>query len=101
MRTITLSPVKNQIISLSLGENNCTLKLVQRESALYIDVSVDGEVVTQGVPCLYANRIIRYRWLGFPGDLFFMDTEGQNDPRWDGLGSRYLLFWLEESDIVQ
>ncbi|WP_321900039.1 hypothetical protein [Paraburkholderia heleia] len=30
-----------------------------------------------------------------PGDLAFMDMQGADDPQYTGLGSRWLLVWLE------
>ena len=55
----------------------------------------------QGVPCLYGNRMVRYSYLGFVGDLVFLDNVGQTDPYWEGLGSRYILYYIEESELVQ
>lgn len=65
-----------------------------------MDFSVNGNVVSQGVPCLYGNKMIRYKYLGFSGDLVFLDNEGSDNPSWEGLGSRYPLYYIEESEIV-
>lgn len=101
MKTVSLSPLKSQLVSVSLGGQHCVIRLVQRESALYLDLTSNGDVITQGAPCLYGNRIVRYPWLGFKGDLFFVDRQGQDDPFWRGLGQRFLLYYLEASDFVQ
>lgn len=55
----------------------------------------------QGVPCLYGNKMVRYSYLGFVGDLVFLDNVGQQDPFWEGLGSRYILYYIEENELVQ
>ncbi|WP_342668196.1 phage baseplate plug family protein [Candidatus Arsenophonus triatominarum] len=98
--TIMLSPVKSQRINLTLNGQECTLRLTQHESALYLDLTVKGIPVVQGVPCLHGTRLVRYAWLGFTGDLFFVDTQGQEDPRWHGLGSRWFLFY-EDGNVQQ
>lgn len=100
MLTISLSQEKEQTINVTLAEQRCVMRLVQRDSGIYIDLTVNDIVILQGVPCWYANKIVRYSYLGFVGDLVFLDNEGQSDPQWDGLGKRYPFYYLEESDLV-
>ena len=38
-------------------------------------------------------------YLGFVGDLMFSDTQGTSDPSSPGLGTRYLLMYIEASDL--
>ncbi len=100
MRTIPLQPLPSQSISVELAGQQCTIRLIQRESFLYMDLSVDGQAIMQGVPCLYANKMVRYSYLGFTGDLVFMDNSGQSHPYYDGLGDRFPLYYMEASDLV-
>jgi hypothetical protein len=51
--------------------------VIQRESFLYMDLSVNNTPVFQGVPCLYGNKMVRYAYLGFKGDLVFIDSQGR------------------------
>lgn len=101
MITISIEPVKEQSINVTLGSQPCSIRLVQRESAMYMDLSVNDVPLIQGVPCLYANRMVRYSYLGFSGDLVFLDTQGQSDPFYDELGSRFKLFYMTEAELVQ
>nr|WP_241008261.1 hypothetical protein [Erwinia sp. JH02] len=100
MNIISLENIKSQSISVTLDGQDCTIRLVQRESFLYMDLDVAGIPVMQGVPCLYANKIVRYSYLGFKGDLFFLDNEGQSDPSFEGLSSRYPLYFITEAELV-
>ena len=100
MRTIPLQALRSQSISVELAGQQCTIRLIQRQSFLYMDLTVDGLVVMQGVPCLYANKMVRYSYLGFTGDLVFMDNSGQSQPSYDGLGDRFPLYYMEASDLV-
>ncbi|MCW6525278.1 hypothetical protein NFB71_02490 [Yersinia ruckeri] len=100
MMTVSIEPMKSQEFSVQLGGQRCDIRLIQRVSAIYMDLNVDGNPIMQGVPCYFGNRMVRYSYLGFKGDLLFLDSDGQNDPQWDGLGGRYQLFYLEEADIV-
>ncbi|EBU9482355.1 hypothetical protein DRM61_25680, partial [Salmonella enterica subsp. enterica] len=74
--------------------------LNQRTTGMYIDITVNGEPCLYGVLCLNNNRIVRYGYLPFQGDLFFSDTEGNHDPDWRGLGSRYRLYWLSPEELT-
>lgn len=47
-----------------------------------------------GVLCLNGNKIVRYGYLPFAGELFFADLEGKADPEWAGLGQRFKLYYL-------
>jgi hypothetical protein len=38
-------------------------------------------------------------YLGFSGDLVFVDTLGDQDPTYDGLGARYALIYLRPSEV--
>ncbi|EHY7045827.1 hypothetical protein K4N52_001378 [Salmonella enterica] len=85
MLEIVLSPVKAQQFTVTLGAQVCTIRLNQRTTGMYIDITVNGEPCLYGVLCLNNNRIVRYGYLPFQGDLFFSDTEGNHDPDWRGL----------------
>ncbi|HEY6019613.1 MAG TPA: hypothetical protein VIY48_06855 [Candidatus Paceibacterota bacterium] len=67
--------------------------------ALFIDVAVDNVPIVSCVPCLNLQRVINADYLGFVGDLRFNDTQGTNDPTYDGLGTRYVLNYLEASEL--
>lgn len=101
MRTIPLQAQKSQSISVDLAGQQCTIRLIQRESGLYMDLTVNSNPVMQGVPCLYGNKMVRYKYLGFTGDLVFLDNVGQSDPEYSGLEGRYPLYYIEESELVQ
>lgn len=100
MRTIPLEPKKSQAIAVDLSGQKCTIRLIQRTSFIYFDLTVNGNPIAQGIPCLYGNKIVRYPYLGFIGDLVFLDNTGSEDPLWSGLGSRFELYYIEESDLV-
>lgn len=100
MLTISIEPKKSQAISLNLAGQKCVIRMIQRESFIYMDLTVNDNPIMQGVPCLYGNRMVGYSYLGFKGDLVFLDSDGQQDPHWDELGKRHLLYYIEESDIV-
>lgn len=100
MQTIAIEPKKSQSLSITLAGQLCIIRLIQRESAIYMDLTVNGNPIMQGVPCLYGNKMVGYSYLGFKGELTFLDNEGQNDPYYEGLGGRYILYYIEENELV-
>jgi hypothetical protein len=100
MLLIPLQAVPNQTLQVQLGGQNCTLNVYQFLYGLFIDVLVNNQVICTGIICQNLNRIVRYAYLGFVGDFTFFDTQGETDPIYTGLGSRYQLFYLSPSDAL-
>ncbi|WP_145484418.1 phage baseplate plug family protein [Yersinia aldovae] len=100
MNVITLENKKSQSIFITLEGQSCLIRIIQRDSSIYMDLTVNGNPILQGVPCLYANKIVRYKYLGFRGDLFFLDNEGQSNPEWNGLANRFPLYFITEAELV-
>ena len=101
MITVSLEAVKEQTVNVALNQQQCSIRLVQRESGIYMDLTVDNVPLIQGVPCWYANKMVRYSYLGFSGDLVFLDIQGAADPDYTGLGGRFKLFYMTEAELVQ
>jgi len=99
MKTVPLSQVPSQTLKTTLDDQNCTIKVYTLSTGLYMDLSVDGSPILTGALCLNKVRIVREAYLGFVGDLAFMDTQGSADPVYTGLGSRFVLLYLEPSDL--
>lgn len=100
MQNISLKPLKAQEVSVNLGGQNVTLRIVQRNTGLFMDVGLDDRWIAQGVLCLNCNKIVRYSYLGFIGELFFADTKGGEDPVYDELGTRYKLFYATADEMA-
>jgi hypothetical protein len=51
------------------------------------------------VLCHDRVRLVRSAYLGFVGDLAFVDTQGHADPQYQDLGSRFVLAYLEPLEL--
>lgn len=92
---IALSPVPNQTVAFQASGHRVSLTLrTLPNGALLADVVMDGSTIAAGRTCLDRTAIIRRAYVGFPGDLAFVDTQGTLDPAASGLGTRYLLAWI-------
>lgn len=99
MKTIPISAVPSQSFSTVLGGQNCQLKIYQKSTGVYLDLSINNVPIITGVICHDRVKLVRQEYLGFIGDLAFSDTQGVSDPDYTGFGSRYLLVYLEASNL--
>lgn len=100
MMTIPLRAVPSQVVNVQLAEQAAKITVYQKRTGLYVDLSVGGVSVINGVIAQNANRLVRDAYLGFVGDLAFYDTQGLDDPVWSGLTDRWFLAYLEAADLV-
>lgn len=86
---VPVAPLPNQFFSTGINGVTWSITLETRLDKLYISLSnnVDGVVLLNRV-CL--NKT----YLGF--GFVFVDIDGDNDPEYTGLGTRYFLIWTDE-----
>jgi len=90
MSVIPVVPVPNQILSVQLGEQVCDIAIRQKASGLYLTLWADDVLIMSSILCLNAVPL-SVEYSSFPGSLMFFDTNGNSDPDYSGLGSRYQL----------
>lgn len=94
MYLLNISDAPSQTFDCQLNGQYTNINIYQKSTGLYCDVYVNDALVIGGVICENLNKIVRNSYLGFSGDLFFLDTEGDDDPQYPGLGSRFLLYYI-------
>lgn len=97
---ITIRPIRAQQLEVTLGGQPFVIRLYQHTTGLYMDLSVNGADLLNGVICQNYNRIVRYPVLKFKGDLFFIDTQGNDDPHYSGLGTRFKLIYKSDEQFL-
>jgi hypothetical protein len=101
MQLIPLAAVPSQQFGITLDGQNCTLSVYQKTTGVYFDMLFNGLPFTSTVRCLNEARLCEDRqYLGFEGDFIFYDTQGDSDPSYTGLGSRFILVFLEAADLA-
>lgn len=99
MLVVPLIVTPAQTVNVVLGDQSCTIDVYQKFWGLFCDVLVDDVVIIQGVLCQDRNYIVRSLYLGFSGDLLFVDTQGTTDPEFEQLGSRFLLVYQSSDEL--
>lgn len=97
MEIIPLRAIPNQTVIVRLLDQVTQLNVYQKPQGLFIDVLVNNAPIVMGVICQDRNAIVRDAYLGFAGDLAFIDNEGSEDPEYSGLGavgSRFSLAYM-------
>jgi hypothetical protein len=101
MQIVPLQAVASQVVQVTLGGQLCTIAVYQKFFGLFFDLSIDSVPVIQGVGCLNKVKLVRSAYLGFVGDLCFIDNTGADrDPVYTGLGAAFSLVYLEASDLT-
>ena len=99
MLVVPIQALPNQQLQVQLGSQACTIELTQGGYCLFMNLYVSGTLIVAGAFCQNLNRIVRDLYLGFVGDICFIDTQGTTDPVFTGLGSRYQLLYLAPADL--
>ncbi len=95
MNVIPLAPVPSQILTINLAGQNCLISVYLLGENLYLDFSLSNRTILSGVLCHDRVKLVQLDYFGFVGDIAFFDSQGTNDPTYDGFGSRYFLAYLE------
>lgn len=90
---IPLKPVPSQQTTVGIEGRDITVAVRLRLSRLYADVKADGEYLIQNRVCLDGVPLVNEVWRGLPGDLYFIDKQGTDDPQWPELGGRFILVY--------
>lgn len=101
MQLIPLRPLPSQTLNVALDDQQCLVSVYQKFFGLYVDLSMNGQLVIGGVIAQNLNRIVRSLYLGFSGDLIFADAEGSADPQYEGLGGRFEFLYLTPADLTR
>lgn len=109
MQIIPIQDVYSQAVpAVQLNGQNTQINLYQKNNDnLYCDVYVNNSPIITGVLCRNMVRIVRSAYLGFVGDLMFVDQQGAftppstgSDPFSPGLGTRFLFCYLTPTDVA-
>lgn len=98
MVTIPLQATASQVTRIILGNQNCVIRLYQKNEGLFFDLNSNGVDIVTCVIARNADLLVCRTYVGFVGNLMFIDTLGDTDPNYSGLTSRYNLLYLNEAE---
>lgn len=100
MLQVPLQPVPSQQLQIVLGNQNCQIAVYMLGANIYVDLNSNGADISIAVIARDGVPLVPTAYLGFLGNLIFVDTQGSSDPTFNGLGSRYQLLYFTVADIA-
>ena len=99
MKVIPITADQSQTFGVQLDNQNCQINIYQKSTGLYLDLKVNNVNILSSRLCLDRVKLVGLKYLGFSGDLVFLDTQGLSDPEYTGLNSRYIFVYFSEGEI--
>ena len=97
---IPLDAVSNQTFSVTLGTQSCQITIDTKVGyGVFISLWLDGVSIVQSSIALNRTGIVRYAYMGFVGELYFVDLLGSSDPDYTGFGTRYVLVYNDAATL--
>lgn len=100
MLIVPTQSVPNQNFSVTLDGQQVTVNLQQTDYGLFASFLLTNVPLVTGVLCINQEPLVQEAYLGFSGELQFVDTQGTDDPVYTGLGTRWQLVYLEPADLA-
>lgn len=99
MLLVPLQPIASQAFQITLAGQACNIAVYVKTDPsgnqyTYLDLQLNNVSIRSCQLCQNRTRLVRFAYLGFVGDLVFVDMQGQEDPQWSGLGQRWQLVYL-------
>lgn len=93
--TIPVQKVPDQEFLIDIDGQKCQIHLYQRYMYVYMDLTVDDNILFQGKMCLNRVDLVDSVYFGFRGRLKFIDTQGNDDPYYTGFNERWFLVYVQ------
>jgi hypothetical protein len=83
-----------------LADQDCEISVLMRGEHLYLNLVVNGVTIQNGAIILDTVPIIQIPTDAFSGTLAMVDIQGNEAPRYEGLGERWLLCYWGEEELI-
>lgn len=97
VQTISLDKQPNQKFTVYIENKKIGLEFITRGLFLYANIKVEDEKLFDGIICLNGNNLIQYPNAKLKGKLYFIDTQGNEAPVYEGFNERWVLTYEEEN----
>ena len=95
---IPLASIPSQSFTIVLNNQDCLIALYARGEHYYFDLSVNGEILYQGMIVDTEQNLTPYKYKGFVGSLSLIDLDGKSSkPDYNEFGNRFILVYDDEA----
>ena len=99
MQEISLQSVPSQQTQVVLDGQSCGISVYVKNQCMFFDLTVNATQIAYAVQCKNLVSLVPTAYLGFSGYLVIFDTQGTDDPVYTGLGSRWVMLYLDVADL--
>lgn len=101
---VQLGAVASQTVTINLNQQSCLIELrtlgLDDDAHLFFSLTLAGTpIVTTRVARNLQRLLIDAQYRGFQGDFMFIDTQGDTDPVYTGLNTRYVLVYIPPDEL--
>jgi hypothetical protein len=97
MRLIPLQAVPNQSLSFTLDDNRWQIRIAQAVTSMFMDITINDEVVILGTRIPGDDFIIPYPYIGLRHGNLMLTTQNERMPDWNRFGlTQQLFYWSPE-----
>lgn len=98
MLMIPIDTVPNQSLSVPINGDRWEIALKTTGHIMCADVTLNGEVLIQGMRLVAGSPIIPYEYLSPNGNFWFL-TENELAPYWDRFNVDQQLAWIDAGEF--
>jgi hypothetical protein len=99
MIRVPLAATPNQTLAVTLSGQPCQIALRQNGANMYFDLRVNNVDIVLTKICRNKQLLLLdAKYKGFRGDFIFNDSQGDTQPFYTGLDSRYFLYYVEPGE---
>lgn len=91
---IPLEKTPTQSFGIVLNGQECRISLYIRGGSLFFDLYKDNKPIYLGSICYDATDLTPHQYRGFAGHIYFIDTEGTENPDYKQFDERFYLFYV-------
>lgn len=92
---VSTSPIASQTFYATIGNQRVMFWLRQLYDAMYCDAKIGENYLFAGFRCENRCNFLIIEGCPIQGSLYFIDTQGKENPNYKELGSRFLLVYEE------
>lgn len=97
---VPLSAIPSQELSLILNNQDISVRVYMRGDYLYLDVLNEDTPIILGQLIVSNVNLLPSGLTNFVGNFRMVDTNGNEDPQYIGLGERWQLLYLSDEDLT-
>lgn len=90
---IDVQAIPSQSVACIVNNQNCIINLRQLGNRQFFSLSVDSNVICENILAQVGIPLVSAAYLGFIGDFYIIDLNGDTYPDYTQWGTRWLLLY--------